>query len=109
VGTSQVEGVNTFVTYRFHDKLAMSQDSLVVPAELRELTPEEVDFLDAVISRAGPAATTFLPILKAYSTVLEERQMDPQETIYYAKLLKLGTMGCRNWGDRWELVRQSQL
>jgi len=85
----------------------MSLDSPVVP-DLRSLTPQDVNFLDAVIQRAGPSSTTFLPIFNAYSAVLKEQEMDPQESIYYGKLLKLGTMKGRNWGDKWETVK-SQL
>ena len=86
----------------------MSQGATFIPAGLRGLTQEDVAFLDAVIDRAGPAATTFLPIFKAYSTILVERQIDAQESNYYAKLLKLGIIDGRDWGDKWELVQQAQ-
>jgi len=79
--------------------------SAVVAPELQNLTADDVDILGAVIQRAGPSATTFFTVFKAYSDVLRERGLDPQEVVYYGKLLKLGTMKGRNWGEKWEMVR----
>ena len=76
-----------------------------VAPELQHLTPDDIDILDAVIQRAGSAATTFFTIFKAYSDVLQERGLDPQEVVYYGKLLKLGTLKGRNWGEKWEMVK----
>ena len=73
--------------------------------ELQHLSADDVDILDAVIKRAGPSATTFFTIFKAYSDVLNDRGLDPQEVIYYGKLLKLGTLKGKNWGDKWEMVK----
>lgn len=80
-------------------------DSVAVP-ELARLTPEQVSLLDAVIERAGPSATTFLTVWKAYNDVLSARGLDPHEVLYYGKLLKLGTLKGRNWGDKWNAVKQ---
>ena len=80
-----------------------STDPLAV--ELRDLTSDDVELLDAVIERSGPSATTFLTVFKAYSEVLTERGLDPHEVVYYGKLLKLGTMKGRNWGEKWERVK----
>lgn len=80
-------------------------DSVAIP-ELARLTPEQVSLLDAVIERAGPSATTFLTVWKAYNDVLSARGLDPHEVLYYGKLLKLGTLKGRNWGDKWNAVKQ---
>ena len=65
--------------------------------ELACLSPEEVDFIEAVIQRAPATATTFLTVFKAYNDILQERGLDPQnEVVYYGKLLKLGTLKGKN-------------
>lgn len=76
-----------------------------LPRELRDLTQDDVELLDAVIQRGGPSANTFLTFFKAYSEVLTEHGLDPQETDYYHKLLKLGTMKGKNWGEKWGRVK----
>jgi protein SFI1 len=73
--------------------------------ELQDLSPHDIAIIDAVIERAGPSATTFFTVFKAYSEVLKERGLDPQEVVYYGKLLKLGTLRGKNWGEKWALVR----
>lgn len=84
----------------------ISRSSAVSTSELASLTPNEIEFIDAVISRASPSATTFLSIFKAYNDVLHERGLDPQnEVVYYGKLLKLGTLKGQNWGDKWNAVK----
>ncbi|KJA20236.1 hypothetical protein HYPSUDRAFT_1092898 [Hypholoma sublateritium FD-334 SS-4] len=84
--------------------ITQSANSTVAP-ELQHLSADDVDILDAVIKRAGPSATTFFTIFKAYSDVLNDRGLDPQEVVYYGKLLKLGTLKGKNWGDKWEMVK----
>lgn len=80
-----------------------------VPVELGALTPEEIDFIDAVIERAPASATTFLTVFKAYNDILQQRGVDPQhEVVYYGKLLKLGTLKGKNWGEKWMTVKQQQ-
>lgn len=74
--------------------------------ELAALTPDEVDFIDAVVQRASPAATT-LTIFKVYSELLKERGVDPdQETVLYNKLLKVLTVKGKNWGEKWDIVKR---
>jgi protein SFI1 len=74
--------------------------------ELQNLTAQDIDIVDAVIERAGSSATTFFSVFKAYSEVLKERGLDPQEVVYYGKLLKLGTLKGKNWGEKWEVVKE---
>lgn len=82
-----------------------TETSVVLSSELQHLSNEDIDILDAVIRRAGPSATTFFTIFKAYSDVLKERGLDPQEVVYYGKLLKLGTLKGKDWGEKWEMVK----
>ena len=86
---------------------ATLSDSVIAP-ELLHLSSEEVNILDAIIERAGHSATTFFTVFKAYSDVLRERGLHPQEVVYYGKLLKLGTLKGKNWGEKWKTVK-SQL
>ncbi|KAI0693271.1 hypothetical protein BC835DRAFT_1354288 [Cytidiella melzeri] len=89
--------------------LSNSRSSVASAPEPAALSPEEIDFIDTVIAKAGPSATTFLTIFKAYNDTLQERGLDPQhEVVYYGKLLKLGTLKGRNWGDKWKMVRDQQ-
>jgi protein SFI1 len=83
----------------------ISRSSVVSVPELAGLTPEDVEILDAVVQRAAPSATTFLTVFKAYNDVLQERGLDPHEVVYYGKLLKLGTLRGKNWGDKWRMVK----
>ncbi|TCD64438.1 hypothetical protein EIP91_004083 [Steccherinum ochraceum] len=87
-----------------------SRSSVQSIPELIALTPEEIDFIDAVIERAPPSATTFLTVFKAYNDILQERGVDPQdEVVYYGKLLKLGNIKGKNWGEKWQTVRDMQI
>lgn len=83
----------------------ISHSSATSVPELTRLSPDEIKLLDAVIERAGPSATTFLSVFKAYNDVLSERGLDPHEVLYYGKLLKLGTMKGKNWGDKWASIK----
>lgn len=85
---------------------SVSRSSAGSVPELTGLTEQEVELLDAVIQRAGHSATTFLAVFKAYNDVLNERGLDPHEVLYYGKLLKLGTLKGRNWGDKWSMVKK---
>ena len=77
--------------------------------ELASLTPNEIDFIDAVIQRASPSASTFLTVFKVYSELLQERGVDPeQEVVFYNKLLKVGTIKGKNWGEKWDMVKRQQ-
>lgn len=84
--------------------LSQSVNGVVAP-ELQNLSKADLDILDAVIKRAGPRATTFFTVFKAYSDVLKERGLDPQEVVYYGKLLKVGTLKGKDWGDKWAVVK----
>jgi protein SFI1 len=83
----------------------ISCSTVVSVPELASLTEQEVELLDTVIQRAGHSATTFLTVFKAYNDVLNERGLDPHEVLYYGKLLKLGTLKGKNWGDKWCMVK----
>ncbi|RDB21456.1 hypothetical protein Hypma_011541 [Hypsizygus marmoreus] len=83
----------------------ISRSSVGSVPELMGLSRDEIDLLDAVIERAGPSATTFLTVFKAYNDVLSERGLDPHEVLYYGKLLKVGTMKGKNWGEKWSAVK----
>ncbi|KAI0374779.1 hypothetical protein BV20DRAFT_1010391 [Pilatotrama ljubarskyi] len=81
----------------------------VVWPQLVGLGPEEIDFIDEVISRAPATASTFLTVFKAYNDVLQERGLDPQnEVVYYGKLLKIGTLKGKSWADKWNMVKEQQ-
>src|ERR1700721_4172528 len=84
----------------------ISRSSAVSIPELTGLTQEDISIIDAIIERAAPGAATFLSVFKAYSDVLQERGLDPHEVVYYGKLLKLGTLKGKNWGEKWRMVRQ---
>lgn len=88
------------------DTLSIISNSTVVVPELKNLTHDDIDFIEAVVRRAGPLATTFPIVFKAYSDVVKERGMDSGEVRYYGKLLKLGTMKGKNWGDKWDAVKR---
>ncbi|KAF8268883.1 hypothetical protein EI94DRAFT_1799925 [Lactarius quietus] len=84
----------------------VSRSSALSAPELAKLSPDEVEFLDAVISRAPPSATTFIHIFKAYNDVISERGLDAENEVdYYKKLLKIGTLKGENWASKWRTVR----
>ncbi|EGO20886.1 hypothetical protein SERLADRAFT_452027 [Serpula lacrymans var. lacrymans S7.9] len=83
-----------------------SRSSAISVPELQDLSPQDIEFFNAVIARAAPSATTFLTVFKAYNDVLHERGLDPQtEVVYYKKLLKLSSVRAANWGERWRLIK----
>ncbi|KAF9069947.1 hypothetical protein BDP27DRAFT_1447443 [Rhodocollybia butyracea] len=73
--------------------------------ELAGLAAEDVQLIDEIIERAGPTATTFLTIFKAYNDILLERGLDPHEVVYYGKLLKLGTLKGSSWKEKWDAIK----
>jgi hypothetical protein len=84
----------------------VSRSSSLSIAELARLTPEEIEFLDAVITRAPPSATTFIHIFKAYNDIISERGLDAENEVeYYRKLLKIGTLKGENWASKWRAVK----
>ncbi|KAF7440452.1 hypothetical protein PC9H_000797 [Pleurotus ostreatus] len=84
----------------------ISRASTLTVPELANLLPQDVELLDAVVERAGANATTFLTVFKAYNDILQERGLDPNEVVYYGKLLKLGTLKGQNWQDKWAEVKR---
>ncbi|KAI0302238.1 Sfi1 spindle body protein-domain-containing protein [Russula brevipes] len=84
----------------------VSRSSAFSISELARLTSDEIDFLDAVISRAPASATTFIHIFKAYNDVISERGLDAENEVdYYKKLLKIGTLKGENWASKWRAVK----
>ncbi|KAF8636478.1 hypothetical protein AX17_003293 [Amanita inopinata Kibby_2008] len=73
--------------------------------QLRGLTSEEVDFLDAVFEQAGPTATTFMDVFAAYNNVLKERGLAPDEVVGYGKILKVGNLKGKTWREKWDGVK----
>ncbi|KAJ8520415.1 hypothetical protein ONZ45_g2769 [Pleurotus djamor] len=86
----------------------VSRASTLAVPELSNLLPEDVELLDAVLERAGPNATSFITVFKAYNDILQQRGLDPTEVVYYGKILKLGNVKGVNWQDKWlEVKRQN--
>ena len=84
----------------------VSRSSALSTTELATLTPDEIEFLDTVISRAPTSATTFIHIFKAYNQVISERGLDAENEVdYYKKLLKIGTLKGENWASKWRAVK----
>lgn len=73
--------------------------------QLKDLSPEEIDFLDAVFERAGPKAVGFMPVFEAYNVVLAERGLAQDEVVGYAKLLKVGNWRGETWQEKWREVK----
>ncbi|KAF8628451.1 hypothetical protein AX15_003966 [Amanita polypyramis BW_CC] len=73
--------------------------------QLKDLTAEEVDFLDAVFDRAGPTAVGFMSVFDAYNYVLTERGLAQDEVVGYAKLLKVGNWRGETWREKWNEVK----
>ncbi|KAF9005590.1 hypothetical protein BDQ17DRAFT_1353427 [Cyathus striatus] len=84
----------------------LSRSSVVDIPELKGLSPRDVELIDAVIARAGPSASTFLPIFKAYNDVFSEHGLDPHEAVFYGKLLRLGTLKGKNWSEKWQMIKE---
>ena len=77
--------------------------------ELASLTSDEIDFIETVIQRAVPSTSSFQIVLRVYNELLRERGLDPdQETVLYNKLLKVGTIKGKNWGEKWDIVKRQQ-
>ncbi|KAJ1310299.1 hypothetical protein OPQ81_007039 [Rhizoctonia solani] len=73
---------------------------------LQQITPEDVQVIDAIIERAPATAKAFVNVYKAYNTVLQERGLDPSEdVIYYEFLLKIGLLKGAEWGDKWAAAK----
>ncbi|KAG8217745.1 Sfi1 spindle body protein-domain-containing protein [Butyriboletus roseoflavus] len=84
-----------------------SRASAVSKSELQALSPTELDFLDAVIRRIAPNATSFLSGLKAYNDELHERGLDSQtETVHYGRLLEICKLRGPSWQVKWDGVKK---
>ncbi|KAF8682270.1 Sfi1 spindle body protein [Rhizoctonia solani] len=69
---------------------------------LQQITPEDVQVIDAIIERAPATAKAFVNVYKAYNAVLQERGLDPSADVtYYEFLLKIGLLKGAEWGDKW--------
>lgn len=89
------------------DVLDSSSSSLPpLTPELAALTPDEIDFIDALLEKATPAATTST-VFKVYDELVKQRQVGHDESIaLYHKLLKILTRKGRNFGEKWNSVKQ---
>ncbi|KAG9318710.1 hypothetical protein JVU11DRAFT_806 [Chiua virens] len=84
-----------------------SRVSAISRSELHALSHTEVDFLDAVIRRITPNATSFLSGLKAYNDELHERGLDNQtETVHYGRLLEICKLRGPSWQAKWDGVKK---
>ena len=84
-----------------------SRASAVPRSELQALSPTEVDFLDAVIRRIAPNATSFLSGLKAYNDESHDRGLDSQtETVHYGRLLEICKLRGPSWQVKWDGVKK---
>ncbi|KAF8326021.1 uncharacterized protein EI90DRAFT_3018764 [Cantharellus anzutake] len=74
---------------------------------LPELTPEQIDIIDAIIKRAPENTTTFLAVYKAYEEVLEQRGIESTPDVnYYKILLQIGVIKAQYWKDRWRIAKE---
>lgn len=80
---------------------------LLSAPELKDLSPKDVELIEAVMRRAGANATSFQSVLSSYNDILKERGLNAHEAVYFAKLLKIGTLKGRNWGDKWDMVKEA--
>ncbi|KAF8559809.1 hypothetical protein OG21DRAFT_496214 [Imleria badia] len=85
----------------------VSRVSAASRSELQALSPTEVEFLDAVIRRIAPNATSFLSGLKAYNDELHDRGLDSQtETVHYGRLLEICKLKGPSWQIKWDGVKK---
>ncbi|KAI0029377.1 Sfi1 spindle body protein-domain-containing protein [Vararia minispora EC-137] len=83
-----------------------SRSSVHSTSELAALSPDDIDFIDAVIARAPPKSTTFLSLFKAYDLELSARGLKSEDEVeYYSKLLKIGTLKGSSWEEKWRMVK----
>lgn len=76
-------------------------------APFEGLAPDEVSFIEAIISRVNPAVTTFVPVFKAYQDEFEEcGRSASDDQFYYNLLLKLGMIRAENWHEKWRIVKE---
>ena len=84
----------------------MLADSNLVP--FVDLSPEDVNIIDSIILRAGPEATTWISVLKAYNDVFQDLGKEAADDVdVYTILLKLGLIRASNWAERWSHVKDA--
>lgn len=84
-----------------------SRTSAVSKSELQALSLAEVEFLDSVVRRIAPNATSFLSGLKAYNDELHDRGLDSQtETVHYGRLLEICKLRGPSWQVKWDAVKK---
>jgi protein SFI1 len=77
-------------------------------APFANLSPEDVNVIDSIILRAGPQATSWIAIVKAYNDVFEGLGKEAADDVeVYTILLKLGLIRASNWGERWSHVKDT--
>jgi protein SFI1 len=82
----------------------MSADPSLAP--FANLSPEDVNIIDSIILRAGPEATSWIAVVKAYNDVFQDLGREAADDVdIYTILLKLGLIRASNWGERWSHVR----
>ncbi|GJE87193.1 hypothetical protein PsYK624_032760 [Phanerochaete sordida] len=90
------------------DILEISSSSSLQPLcpELATLTPDEVNFIDALLERVSANASPSI-VFNAHGELSKERGLEPdQELAIYRKLLKVLTRKGRNFGEKWDTARQ---
>ena len=77
-------------------------------APFANLSPEDVNIIDSIILRAGPEATSWIAIVKAYNDVFQDLGKEAADDVdVYTILLKLGLIRASNWGERWSHVKDT--
>ena len=72
------------------------------------LSPEDVSIIDSIILRAGPEATSWISVVKAYNDVFQDLGKEAADDVdIYTILLKLGLIRASNWGERWSHVKDT--
>lgn len=77
-------------------------------APFANISPEDANVIDSIILRAGPEATSWISIVKAYNDVFRELGKEAADDVdVYTILLKLGLIRASNWGERWSHVKDT--
>ena len=77
-------------------------------APFANLSPEDVNIIDSIILRAGPEATSWIAVVKAYNDVFQDLGKEAADDVdVYTILLKLGLIRASNWGERWSHVKDT--
>lgn len=77
-------------------------------APFTNISPEDAAIIDSIILRAGPEATSWIAIVKAYNDIFRELGKEAADDVdVYTILLKLGLIRASNWGERWSHVKNT--